>query len=66
MMALRHRLPQGVTPAQVHCTLTASARRMFAVENTFDEQGGSGLGLPDISLVWQKDIFVPEVFIGVP
>lgn len=44
MMALQHRLPKEVTPAQVRCALTASAQRMFAVENTFDEQGWLRIG----------------------
>lgn len=38
-MALMHCLPQGVTPAQVRCALTAVAKRMFSVQGTFDEEG---------------------------
>lgn len=44
MMALKHCLPQGVTPAQVRCALTAVTKRMFAVEGTFDENGWLRIG----------------------
>lgn len=38
-MALIHSLPQGVSPAQVRCALTAVAKRMFSAEGTFDGEG---------------------------
>lgn len=44
MMALQHRLPQGVTPAQVRGALTAVAKRMFSAEGTFDADGWLQIG----------------------
>ena len=44
LMALKHRLPQGVSPAQVRCALTAVAKNMFSVAGTFDEQGWLQIG----------------------
>ncbi|HYH04334.1 MAG TPA: DUF2264 domain-containing protein, partial [Bacillota bacterium] len=51
-MALQHNLPQGVTPAQVRCALTAVIKRMLEAPGTFDEQGWLTVGFcgkqPDI------------------
>lgn len=44
MMALKHSLPQEVTPAQVRCALTAVAKRMFSAEGTYDEEGWLKIG----------------------
>lgn len=44
MMALKRSLPQGVTPAQVRCALTAVAKRMFSAEGTYDEEGWLKIG----------------------
>lgn len=44
LMALKHRLPQGVSPAQVRCALTAVAKNMFSAAGTFDEQGWLQIG----------------------
>ena len=38
-MALRHQLPNGVSPAQVRSALTAVIRRMIEAPGTFDERG---------------------------
>lgn len=51
-MALLHRLPEEVTPAQVRCALTAVIRRMIEAPGTFDEKGWLRIGFyghqPDI------------------
>lgn len=44
LMALKHRLPQGVAPAQVRCALTAVAKRMFTADGTFDANGWLQIG----------------------
>lgn len=44
MMALMHKLPEGVSPAQVRCALTAVAKRMFTAEGTYDADGWLQLG----------------------
>ena len=44
MMALIHKLPQGVTPAQVRCALTAVAKKMFSAEGTYDANGWLQIG----------------------
>lgn len=44
MMALMHKLPKGVSPAQVRCALTAVAKRMFSAEGTFDKDGWLQIG----------------------
>ena len=43
-MALRRDLPEGVSPAQVRCALTAVMRRMIDAPGTFDEQGWLRVG----------------------
>ncbi len=43
-MALRHQLPQGVSPEQVRCVLTRVIRRMIEAPGTFDEQGWLTVG----------------------
>jgi len=43
-MALRHELPQGVSPAQVRCGMTAVMRRMMNAPGTFDETGWLTIG----------------------
>jgi hypothetical protein len=43
-MALRHELPDGVTPAQVRCGMTAVIRRMMNAPGTFDETGWLTIG----------------------
>ncbi|PYO66207.1 MAG: hypothetical protein DMD69_14820 [Gemmatimonadetes bacterium] len=43
-MALRRQLPEGVTPAQVRCGLTAVIRRMIEAPGTFDAQGWLTIG----------------------
>jgi hypothetical protein len=43
-MSLRHQLPQGVTPAQVRCALTAVMARQIAAPGTFDEHGWLTIG----------------------
>ncbi|HQR35094.1 MAG TPA: DUF2264 domain-containing protein [Blastocatellia bacterium] len=51
-MALRHQLPDGVSPAQVRCALTAVIRRMIESPGTFDSNGWLTIGFcghqPDI------------------
>ena len=44
LMALRRELPQGVSPAQVRCALTAVIRRQMGATGTFDEQGWLQIG----------------------
>ena len=44
MVALMHKLPKGVTPAQVRCALTAVAKRMFSAEGTYDANGWLQIG----------------------
>jgi hypothetical protein len=43
-MALRRELPEGVTPEQVRCALTAVMRRMLEAEGTFDAEGWMRVG----------------------
>ena len=43
-MALRRQLPEGVSPEQVRCALTAVMRRMIEAPGTFDEQGWLTVG----------------------
>jgi len=43
-MALRRELPEGVSPAQVRCALTAVMRRMLGAPGTFDAQGWMQVG----------------------
>ncbi len=42
--ALIRQLPDGVSPAQVRCALTAVMKRMFAQEGIFDKEGWLTLG----------------------
>lgn len=42
--ALLGQLPEGVSPAQVRCALTAVAKRMFGQEGVFDKAGWLSLG----------------------
>ncbi len=44
-MALRHELPEGVSPAQVRCAMTAVMQRTMNAPGTFDEQGWLRIGL---------------------
>lgn len=43
-MALRHELPDGVSPAQARCGMTAVIRRMMNAPGTFDEAGWLTIG----------------------
>ena len=43
-MALIHKLPANITPAQVRCALTAVTKKCFEQENTFDKNGWLALG----------------------
>lgn len=43
-MALRRQLPEGVSPEQVRCALTAVMRRMTEAPGTFDKQGWLRIG----------------------
>ncbi|SDO11413.1 hypothetical protein SAMN04487897_108141 [Paenibacillus sp. yr247] len=43
--ALRRELPNGVTPAQVRCALSAVIRRLIDAPGTFDESGWLKIGL---------------------
>jgi hypothetical protein len=43
-MALQHRLPEHVAPAQVRCALTRVIRNMIEAPGTFDEQGWLRIG----------------------
>ncbi len=43
-MALRRRLPEGVSPEQVRCALTAVMRRMIQAPGTFDAHGWLRVG----------------------
>lgn len=43
-MAQRNDLPEGVTPAQVRCAITAVMTRMIAAKGTFDEKGWLTIG----------------------
>jgi hypothetical protein len=43
-MALRRELPEGVSPAQVRCALTAVMRRMLEAPGTFDAHGWMQVG----------------------
>ncbi|RYU97621.1 DUF2264 domain-containing protein [Emticicia agri] len=42
--ALLHQLPEGVSPAQVRCALTAVMKRMFSQDGVFDKAGWLSLG----------------------
>ena len=42
--ALLHQLPEGVSPAQVRCAMTAVIKRMFGQEGVFDKAGWLTLG----------------------
>lgn len=44
-MALIHRLPKSIQPAQVRCGLTAVIARQFAAPGTFDENGWLHVGV---------------------
>ncbi len=44
-IALMDQLPDGVSPAQVRCALTAVIKRCFEAEGTFDENGWLTIGL---------------------
>jgi hypothetical protein len=44
-MSLRRQLPQGVSPAQVRCALTAVMSRMDSAPGTFDSKGWLTIGL---------------------
>lgn len=44
MVALMHKLPKEVTPAQVRCATTAVAKRMFSAESVFDADGWLRIG----------------------
>ena len=43
-MALLHKLPSNVTPAQVRCAMTSVTKRIFNSKNTFDKDGWLTLG----------------------
>jgi hypothetical protein len=43
-MALRHELPDGVSPPQVRCAMTAVIRRMMHAPGTFDDAGWLTIG----------------------
>jgi hypothetical protein len=43
-MALRHELPDGVSPPQVRCGMTAVIRRMMNAPGTFDDAGWLTIG----------------------
>ncbi|HEY7119949.1 MAG TPA: DUF2264 domain-containing protein [Tepidisphaeraceae bacterium] len=43
-MALRHQLPERISPGQVRCALTAVIRRMIDAKATFDEGGWLTIG----------------------
>lgn len=43
-ISLRRKLPEGVTPEQVRCALTAVMRRMIDAPGTFDAQGWLRVG----------------------
>ncbi len=43
-ISLRRQLPEGVSPEQVRCALTAVMRRMIDAPGTFDEQGWLRVG----------------------
>jgi len=43
-MALQDRLPEGLSPAQVRCAMTAVIRRMMEAPGTFDAEGWLTLG----------------------
>jgi hypothetical protein len=43
-ISLRHQLPDGVSPQQVRCAITAVMRRMIDAPGTFDEQGWLRVG----------------------
>ncbi len=45
LMALREELPEGVTPAQVRCGLSAVLERLHQAPGVFDEQGWMTIGL---------------------
>ncbi len=45
LMALRKQLPQGVSPEQVRCALTAVIRRSIEAPGTFDDNGWLTVGL---------------------
>lgn len=44
LMTLRRQLPDGITPQQVRCALTAVIRRMIEAPDTFDEHGWLRVG----------------------
>lgn len=43
-IALRGKLPEGISPEQVRCALTAVMRRMMGAPGTFDERGWLTVG----------------------
>lgn len=44
-IALMDKLPEGISPAQVRCALTAVIRRCFEAQGTFDKNGWLTIGL---------------------
>ncbi|WP_295116651.1 DUF2264 domain-containing protein [uncultured Chitinophaga sp.] len=55
-LALEGKLPEGVSPAQVRCALTAVSKRIFNAPGTFDDKGWLQLGFcghqPEIADVY--------------
>ncbi len=44
-LALEHKLPSELSPAQVRCAITAVMRRVFESKGTFDEKGWLKIGI---------------------
>lgn len=55
-IALEHKLPEDISPAQVRCALTAVNKRIFEAPGTFDQQGWLQIGFcghqPEIADVY--------------
>lgn len=55
-IALEHKLPEEISPAQVRCALTAVNKRIFEAPGTFDQQGWLQIGFcghqPEIADVY--------------
>ena len=55
-IALEHKLPEEISPAQVRCALTAVNKRIFEAPGTFDRQGWLQIGFcghqPEIADVY--------------
>ena len=62
-MAWRRDLPEGVSPAQVRCAMTAVMTRMIEAPGTFDSKGWLTIGFQATNRHLEKATFPPAVAI---